>query len=939
MRQHVWSARASISIGKALLALGVANALLLPTSIASAQDAAPASGQTDQSVSGARARLSDPPKVAAPEVPGPVEDGLKPLDADKQMASTPPIGDPGIVGGTAASTGAYPYFVSLQWAAGGGTPYNKHFCGGTLISSTWVLTAGHCIRNSFHSGDLLPSEVDLLIGNTLLTDTSQGETRNAAQILVHPSYTTAGGAPNFDVALIQLDAPSTFRWARMADGGDPFGVGQSVRAVGHGDTFQGSGAAANELRQVDLPVQSDASMASAYGGSFVGANMIGAGPLAGGQDTCQGDSGGPLFVTGFQPALVGDTSWGSGCAQPNFPGVYGESWGGVMRTFVDSNVPRPSNNNFAGSAIGGASGFLTSSNTDATAQVGEPSVASLSASTSVWYSWSAPASGPTIFNTRNSTFDTTLGVYTGASVNALAAVATNDDYITLQSRVSFNAVSGTTYRIQVGGFSAAHGTFNLQWGLNGPANDEFSAAAALVGPTGKAFGSNVAATGEPLEPAHITEPNSSVWYSWIAPESGPAVMNTKDSTFDTVLGVYTGGSVGSLTQVAINDDSFSLQSKVTFNAIAGTTYRIVVDGYSLGQGSITLQWSVNRPSYDDFATPRVTAGFQGFTSGSTIRSTGEPGSPEFHGGAYSDNSSWFSWTPTLSAPSTVRLRGIGGGLFPGIEVYTGSSLTGLTSVGSGGTQAFFNAVGGTNYRIAVDGNGGSTGTFVLEWMFGKCNGVDATIFGSGGPITGTAGDDVIVGTMSNDIIDGLGGNDTICSLDGDDTVNGGDGNDRIYGGFGNDIIDGGLGNDVVRGDDGNDIFKEGGVSNGADYIDGSAGVDLVRYDSRTAAVDVSLDSAIGDGAAGENDNVLATVENVWGSTAGDTITGSASNDQLLGKGGNDTLVGGAGVDDVQGGDGNDSLNVADGAPGDSADGGNGTDTASSDVGDTVTNVP
>ena len=84
--------------------------------------------------------------------------------------------------------------------------------------------------------------------------------------------------------------------------------------------------------------------------------MIGAGPLAGGMDTCQGDSGGPLFIAGGQARLVGDTSWGSGCAQPNKPGIYGEVYQGALRTFVNGLVGRPSNDNFAGTGIAGADG-------------------------------------------------------------------------------------------------------------------------------------------------------------------------------------------------------------------------------------------------------------------------------------------------------------------------------------------------------------------------------------------------------------------------------------------------------------------------------------------------------------------------------------------------------------------------------------------------------
>ena len=353
----------------------------------------------------------------------------------------------------------------------------------------------------------------------------------------------------------------------MAEPVDPVNPGNTVRAIGHGHTTQG-GVASNDLRQVDLPIQSDATMSdpAQYGGSFHGAVMIGAGPLAGGMDTCQGDSGGPLFIPGGQVRLVGDTSWGSGCAQPNKPGIYGEVYQGALRTFVNGLVGRPANDNFAGSGISGADGTVFGSNTDATGQTGEPNIAGSPADTSVWYSWTAPENGPTTFNTRDAAFDTTLHVFTGSSFGTLASVASNDDFNgTLQSKVSFNAAAGTTYRIAVDGFSAAHGPFSLQYAQNSPANDDFASPAVITGATGKHFANSARSTGEPGEPYHGSIPDRSVWYSWTAPETGSAVFNTRESNFDTVLAAYTGTAITALTQLASNDQfNGTDQSKITF---------------------------------------------------------------------------------------------------------------------------------------------------------------------------------------------------------------------------------------------------------------------------------------------------------------------------------------------------------------------------------------
>jgi len=137
-----------------------------------------------------------------------------------------------------------------------------------------------------------------------------------------------------------------------------------------------------------------------------------------------------------------------------------------------------------------------------------------------------------------------------------------------------------------------------------PANDNFSAAQTVSGCAGTTNGTNLGATHESGEPNHSPDNNGgtrSVWYSWTAPSSGPAQVTTAGSTFDTVLAVYTGNAVNSLTSLGKNDDvdpGVTLSSNVSFTATAGTTYRIAVDGYnnngSAGDiGSVTVNWAIN----------------------------------------------------------------------------------------------------------------------------------------------------------------------------------------------------------------------------------------------------------------------------------------------------------------------------------------------------------
>jgi hypothetical protein len=137
-------------------------------------------------------------------------------------------------------------------------------------------------------------------------------------------------------------------------------------------------------------------------------------------------------------------------------------------TVTTNAVTPPANDAFAtasplvGSSISGISG----SNIYATREAGEPNHAGNSGGHSVWWNWTAPASGSTNITTEGSNFDTLLAVYTGSAVSSLSHIASNDDYTGLTSRVQFTAVAGTTYRIALDGYSGATGTFMLN--LQGP---------------------------------------------------------------------------------------------------------------------------------------------------------------------------------------------------------------------------------------------------------------------------------------------------------------------------------------------------------------------------------------------------------------------------------------------------------------------------------------
>ena len=117
-------------------------------------------------------------------------------------------------------------------------------------------------------------------------------------------------------------------------------------------------------------------------------------------------------------------------------------------------------------AISGASGRREGSSVGASIESGEPNHAGNSGGASVWWTWTAPATGEVTFDTHGSNFDTLLAVYTGASLNRLTEVASNDDTDgSLQSEVSFAVERGQAYHIAVDGYGGATGVIELNWWL------------------------------------------------------------------------------------------------------------------------------------------------------------------------------------------------------------------------------------------------------------------------------------------------------------------------------------------------------------------------------------------------------------------------------------------------------------------------------------------
>lgn len=402
----------------------------------------------------------------------------------------------------------------------------------------------------------------------------------------------------------------------------------------------------------------------------------------------------------------------------------------VAVSFSTLTVGVPSNDGFANAVtISGNNGSLAGSNGGATLEANEPIHANSLPGASVWYAWQAPSTGDFAFSVASTSFDPICAIYAGSSLASLTPIAGNDDdenapVATSNSRVAFRAVQGTIYHIAVDGFDAATGAFQLGWSIaNGPANDHFAAAQNISGASGSVQSSNVNATLEPSEPTHARQVGGkSVWFRWIPSSNGRVEFSTANSTFDTLLAVYTGTALANLSEITFNNDETPEQittSKVSFPVTAGTIYYVAVAGMSASTGSISLSWSlVSPPSNDNFANSQALAGNNGNVSGTNILASKEADEP-YHADNPGGTSVWYTWTAASGGSLTVTTLG---STFDTVcAVYTGTGLAELVAVASNddpnsqSSTVTFPVQPGTTYHIAIDGNDGVSGQIALNW--------------------------------------------------------------------------------------------------------------------------------------------------------------------------------------------------------------------------------
>ena len=288
-------------------------------------------------------------------------------------------------------------------------------------------------------------------------------------------------------------------------------------------------------------------------------------------------------------------------------------------------TPAPTNDDFESRArLVGTRLHVDSSNAGATKQADEPNHGGNPGGSSVWYSWTAPATGratislneiapyaPPAWSEETYGISVTISspglvvppcgneidqnpppiffpvfaAYTGNSLSTL--VPTDYQLLNLSAypdAIEFDAVKGQTYDIAFDGNMGTTGDIVLYLALTRPAsNDNFANRIKVHGIYVVATGFNAGAThetGEPAAPAGSQ--GKTVWWSWIAPVSGSVTVDLGGSDYTFPVSVYTGTSLRSLKPAATGD------GYVTFTAVAGQVYQIAVSDAGGLTGAIDM---------------------------------------------------------------------------------------------------------------------------------------------------------------------------------------------------------------------------------------------------------------------------------------------------------------------------------------------------------------
>ena len=347
---------------------------------------------------------------------------------------------------------------------------------------------------------------------------------------------------------------------------------------------------------------------------------------------------------------------GTSMASPHVAGAAAVIWS-VNPSYTNSQVSSALINgatlNKVYDAMGSPNRLLYLASSSGVAPSAPATIAATFANGAVTVSWTAPSSSGT----------NAITSYQVVTSGGISVCSWSSGPLQCQS----TSLSAGTYSFKVSASSSAGASpysslSNSVVVSTSGNNDYFSSARVLSGTSGSTYDTNTSATRETGEPTTRGATASTKWYSYVPASSGTLAINTNGSSFDTVLGVFTGSSVSSLTTVASDDDSGDgFSSLVSFSVSSGTTYFVQVASWSAGQvGAISLNWSLGlascngSPVNDNLSCATVLNGTSGSTYGSNTSATLEISERD------TDTickSVWYKVTPAGSGTATFSTYG------------------------------------------------------------------------------------------------------------------------------------------------------------------------------------------------------------------------------------------------------------------------------------------
>ncbi|KAB0792167.1 hypothetical protein PPYR_14126 [Photinus pyralis] len=239
------------------------------------------------------------------------------IEASPRLRAGVPQLDGRIVGGDDADIEDYPHQVSLQ-------VLDIHNCGGSIIAPNLILTAAHC------TADYETSYLSVRCGSSIMEE--GGQVLTVAQKYDHPSYDPT--RTDYDLSVLMLFGKITLSSKAKIIDLVPAHVqegGRSAFVTGWGALYS-DGPSPQQLQVAKVFEENRDACNKAFRGKITDRMICFKAP---GRDSCQGDSGGPLVSDGHQ---VGIVSWGYGCADARYPGVYSHLNNVVLRKYVLEHI-------------------------------------------------------------------------------------------------------------------------------------------------------------------------------------------------------------------------------------------------------------------------------------------------------------------------------------------------------------------------------------------------------------------------------------------------------------------------------------------------------------------------------------------------------------------------------------------------------------------------